>query len=63
VGTLDFDRGARLAREARDGLGIANCFRKQELDGHVFLEVDVARGHHDAHAARAEHARDSILAG
>ena len=60
---LDLDRGARLAREARDRLGIAERIGQQELDRHALLELKVRRGDDHAHPALAEHPLDAELSG
>ncbi len=60
---LDLDRGARLAREAGDGLGVAERLGQEELEGDLLVELDVVRRDDDAHAAHAEHPLDAVLAG
>ena len=59
---LDLHRRARLAREARDGLGVAERLGQEELERDLLVELDVVRGDDDAHAAGAEDALDAVLA-
>jgi hypothetical protein len=59
---LDLDCRARLARKARDDIGIIDRARQQQLDRYAFLQLDVHRGNDDAHSACAEQVLDAVLA-
>ena len=58
---LQLDRRARLALEPRDRERHAHCGRQHHLDRDALAEVDVARGHDEAHAALTEHALDAVF--
>jgi hypothetical protein len=60
---LDLHRGAGLARETGDRLGVLEGIRNQELDGHPLVELQVRGGNHHAHPAHPEDLLDAVLAG
>ena len=60
---LDLRRGARLAGEARDDLGVRRGLRQEELERDALAELEVHRRDDDAHPAAAEDALDPVLAG
>ena len=60
---LDRCRGAGFADEARVGIVVAGFVRREELDGHASAERGVLGAEDDAHASRADHRLDAVLAG
>jgi hypothetical protein len=58
---LDARGGARLASEALDHLGHGERMWEEALDGEALLEVLVADGDDDAHAAPSEDSLDEVL--
>ncbi len=60
---LDLDCCARLTREPRDGFCVGQRLGQHELDRHLLVQLQVARGDHDAHSPNTQHALDAVLAG
>ena len=53
--------GARLAQEARDGIGAPERLGQHELQRDHLVELDVRGRDHDPHPADAEHPRDAVF--
>ena len=62
VGVVDLGGGAGLLQEALADLRVVEEARADDLEGEVFVEVDVAGEEDDAHAAGAEAAHDLVAA-
>ncbi len=60
---LDLGGRARLTNEPREGLRASYGVRKEKLEGDPLVQLDVVRGHDDAHATGAEDPLDAILSG
>lgn len=58
---IDPPRGARLAEEARDVLGVLAVLAQHPLQSHAPLGHLVHRAVNDTHAAAPEHAVDAVL--
>jgi hypothetical protein len=55
-------RRARLAEEPLDGPMVRERVGQQELDGEELAEIEVARGHDDAHPSVTEDSLNAVFA-